>query len=179
MDLFVIYIGGRHEQSLIELHDIRFVAANSIEDTYNVLKESWWGIRTSLHIDAWGVLNYSDGHKVQLSEQPPAQNSKKLFFVNLGGYDAKQFTEIHKNVFVVAADELQAKQKAVKQVSDWESPHRDSLYEVDDLLNLNELLKSEGYYVHLDEQEEVNPFEFVCAYNPIGKLSDKTGKGTR
>lgn len=41
--LFVIYIGGSHNQSLIELHDMRFVVANNIEDTYSLLRQSWWG----------------------------------------------------------------------------------------------------------------------------------------
>ena len=44
MKLFVIYIGGTHEKSLIELHDMRFVVANTIEETYDALRQSWWGI---------------------------------------------------------------------------------------------------------------------------------------
>ena len=37
MNLFMIYVGGKHKDSLIELHDIRFVAADSIEATYETL----------------------------------------------------------------------------------------------------------------------------------------------
>jgi hypothetical protein len=43
MKLFVIYIGGTHEKALIELHDMRFVIADKIEDTYPALRNSWWG----------------------------------------------------------------------------------------------------------------------------------------
>lgn len=32
--LFIIYIGGSHEKAFIELHDMRFVIAETIEDTY-------------------------------------------------------------------------------------------------------------------------------------------------
>lgn len=170
MNLFVVYIGGSHVNSLIELHDIRFIAANSIEDTYEVLRTGWWGVPTSLHIDAWGILKYADGYNIQISKDQPKDNSNKLFFVNLGGYNQKQFTELHKNIFVVAADEFEAKQKALKQIPDWESPHRDYLYEVDNLLNLNLLLKKEGYYLQLDRHVESKPFEFTCCYNPIGKI---------
>ncbi|KTC79063.1 DUF1543 domain-containing protein [Legionella cherrii] len=169
MNLFVVYIGGSHPNSLIELHDLRFIVAQSIEDTYDVLKKSWWGIPKSLHIDAWGILKYADGHSIQISQEPSENSDNKLFFVNLGGYDNKQFTELHKNIFVVAANEFEAKQKALIQIADWESPHRDYLYEVDNLLNINSLLKQEGYYLHLNGQVEPKPFEFTCCYNPIGR----------
>ncbi|WP_454783590.1 DUF1543 domain-containing protein [Legionella sp. WA2022007384] len=169
MNLFVIYIGGSHPDSLIELHDLRFIVANSIEDTYDALRKSWWGIPKSLHIDAWGILNYADGYGIQISQEQSEDRGNKLFFVNLGGYDKKQFTELHKNIFVVAANEFEAKQKALTQISDWESPHRDYLYEVDNLLNINSLLKNEGYYVHLNKQVELKPFDFTCCYNPIGR----------
>ena len=41
MELFVIYIGGIHPKAFIELHDMRFVIAEKIEDTYEELKNSW------------------------------------------------------------------------------------------------------------------------------------------
>ncbi|PWY55577.1 DUF1543 domain-containing protein [Legionella qingyii] len=169
MNLFVVYIGGCHPNSLIELHDLRFIVANSIEDTYDALRKSWWGIPKSLHIDAWGILKYADGHSIQISQKQSEDSGNKLFFVNLGGYDKKQFTELHKNIFVVAANEFEAKQKALIQISDWESPHRDYLYEVDNLLNINSLIKNEGYYLSLNRQAEPKPFEFTCCYNPIGR----------
>lgn len=50
MKLFAIYIGGAHKKSLIELHDMRFVIANTIEETYDTLRQSWWGIPASLHL---------------------------------------------------------------------------------------------------------------------------------
>ncbi|MDP3560994.1 MAG: DUF1543 domain-containing protein [Legionellaceae bacterium] len=169
MKLFVIYIGGAHEKSLIELHDMRFVVANTIEETYDTLRQSWWGIPCSLHLDAWGVLDYADGYNIQLSNLPPDEQSKKLYFVNLGGYNQHQFTELHKNVFVVASDAVQAKQKAVQQITEWESPHRDYLHQVDSILNLNEILAKENRYLHLKEDSHIKPFEFTCRYTPIGK----------
>lgn len=169
MKLFVIYIGGAHEKSLIELHDMRFVVANTIEETYETLRKSWWGIPSSLHLDAWGVLNYADGHNILISDCPPQNVMNKLYFVNLGGYDKHQFTELHKNTFVVATDEHQAKQKAVRQVSEWESPHRDYLHEVDTVLDLSNLLTRQNHYLHLIETKNKSPFDFTCCYTPIGK----------
>jgi hypothetical protein len=169
--LFVIYIGGAHEKSLIELHDMRFVVANTIEETYESLRKNWWGTPTSLHLDAWGELNYADGHSIQISKMPPTPNEQrnKLYFINLGGYDPQQFTELHKNLFVVASDEIQAKQKAVQQINGWESPHRDYLHQVEMLLDLNNLIATDNHYLHLVKDFNTKPFEFTCRYTPIGK----------
>ncbi|KTC98742.1 DUF1543 domain-containing protein [Legionella feeleii] len=171
MYLFVIYIGGTHKQSLIELHDMRFVVANSIEDTYPSLRQSWWGIPTSLHLDAWGILDYADGYNIHISTEPPKDNANKLYFVNLGGYDPQQFTELHKNIFVVATDEQEAKQKALQQISEWESPHRDHLHQIEATLELNGLLASDNHYLHLTKAPKTKSFSFTCRYVSIGKLA--------
>lgn len=78
MKLFVIYIGGAHEQGLIELHDIRFVVANTIEDTYARLRKSWWGIPKSLHLDAWGILEYADGYNINIVTTPNLKNKNYI-----------------------------------------------------------------------------------------------------
>lgn len=148
---------------------MRFVVANTIEETYETLRKSWWGVPSSLHLDAWGILNYADGHNILISDCPLQIVINKLYFVNLGGYDKRQFTELHKNIFVVATDEHQAKQKAVRQISEWESPHRDYLHEVNTILDLNNLLAHQNRYLHLIETKNKSPFEFTCCYTPIGK----------
>jgi len=166
--LFIIYIGGAHQNSLIELHDMRFVVANHIEETWQVLRENWWGTPASLHLDAWGILNYADGFDIQIADQPSLGNDKKLYFANLGGYDPSQFTELHKNIFVVAEDAVQAKQKAIQKIAEWNSAHRDYLYDVDTLLDVNHLV-GDGHHLHLIPTQQKKDFEFVCRYTPIGK----------
>lgn len=170
MNLFVIYIGGSHAQSLIELHDMRFVIADTIEDTYPALRKSWWGTPTSLHLDAWGILKYADGYDISISNQPEKNSIQQLYFINLGGYDHNQFTELHKNVFVVAENEAQAKQKALQQVKNWQSPHRDNLHQVENIVNVSVLFANQqNHYLHLQETFNEKPFEFTCLYTPIGK----------
>ncbi|MBA2711754.1 MAG: DUF1543 domain-containing protein [Tatlockia sp.] len=169
MKLFVIYIGGSHLKSLIELHDIRFVLAEQIEDTFDALRKSWWGIKESLHIDAWGVLSYADGYKIEISKNKAKKNPNKLFFINVGGYDPKQFTELHKNIFVVAPTEREARHNAIHQILDWQTPHIDFLYQIEQLVNINLMIEEAGYYLHLEKQMDTEPFEFICHYNPIGK----------
>ena len=171
MHLYVIYIGGTHSQAMIELHDMRFIVADTIENTYDVLKKSWWGKPESLHLDAWGVLKFVDGHEIHIVDQPTQNNEKKLYFVNLGGYDPQQFTELHSNIFVVASNDIEAKQKAVAQVQHWQAPHRDYLHQVESIITLDSLVaEDKKHYVHLKKSLITQPFEFTCLYTPIGKL---------
>lgn len=168
MNLFVVYVGGKTETSLIEVHDIHFAIGDKIEDSYDQLRKQWWGTSQSLHLDAWGVVNSVEDYKVVLKHEPAVNQSKKLFFVNLGGYDLQQFTELHKNFFVIAENKADAKIKAKATVSHWEVPHTDGLYDVDDCVNVNELLEKQGLYIHLEHTDTPAPFNFICKYVPIG-----------
>lgn len=169
MKLFVIYIGGIHEKAFIELHDMRFVIADKIEDTYEELRKTWWGTPESLHTDAWGALEYADGHNIVLKDHPPLDTENKLYFVNLGGYDSNEFTELHKNVFVVAPTASKAKVRALKQILDWQSHHRDYQFELENILDVSEMAKTQNLYIHLEPSDVEKKFEFTCKYNPIGK----------
>ncbi len=168
MKLFMIYIGGIHEKAIIELHDMRFVIAKSIEDTYEELKSSWWGTTKSLHIDAWGAVDYADGYNISLKPETPINPENKLYFVNLGGYNRSEFTELHKNVLVVAPNESKAKVRALKQILDWESHHRDYQFELENILSVSELISTKNLHIHLELTDIPKEFEFTCKYLPIG-----------
>lgn len=169
MKLYAIYIGGSTETSLIELHDMRFVIAKSIKDTYDELKRDWWGTPESLHIDCWGELCSADGHNITLRDTPQEGFEQKLFFVNLGGYDPAEFTELHKNVFVIAPTESKAKVKALKMILDWQSHHKDYMYDVEKMVNISALAAEKSLHIHLEPSENPKPFTFSCKYHPIGK----------
>lgn len=95
MHLFIIYVGGKHKDSLIELHDIRFVVADSIE--------------------------------------------------------------------------AEAKQKARSTIAHWESPHKDYIHTVDEVLNINDLISKSGMYIHLTLTDNPVDFKFICRYVPVGR----------
>jgi hypothetical protein len=89
--------------------------------------------------------------------------------VNLGGYDPNEFSELHKNVFVVAPTESKAKVKALKTILDWQSHHKDYLYDVEQAVNLSALAAEKSLYIHLEPTTTPEPFSFSCKYHPIGK----------
>ena len=168
MKLFAFYIGGSVPTSLIELHDVRFILAEKYEDTIDELKASWWGTPESLHIDCWGELKSADGHNVVLKPEP-SRGDKKLYFVNLGGYDTADFNELHKNVFVVAPTESKAKVRALQMIRDWGSHHKDYMYDVENCFCLDAAAAGKSLYIHLEETATPEPFSLTCKYQPIGK----------
>ena len=169
MKLFVIYIGGDTATSLVELHDMRFVVAETIEDTYPALKASWWGRPESLHIDNWGELTSADGHDIYLKPEPVPEGQDQLWFVNLGGYDPAEFTELHKNVFVVAPNASKAKVRALKMILDWDAHHRDYQFEVEKSFCVADAARVMGLHIHLVKTDTPSPFVFTAKYLPIGK----------
>ena len=168
MKLFAIYIGGEMPGANIELHDMRFVAAPSIRDTYVELRRQWWGSPTSLHLDCWAEITHADGYRVELRSEPFA-GREKLYFVNLGGYDPTEFAERHRNVFVVADGIIKAKARAMEAVKGWGELHRDDMYEAEHAFCLDEPANSQRLYIHLTPGGPVQPLAFTSKYVPIGR----------
>jgi hypothetical protein len=166
--LFAILVGGEAEGANIEVHDMRFVVAPTITDTYPELRRQWWGIPKSLHIDCWAEIAHADGFDLTLKSEP-FTGSERLYYVNLGGYDPAEFAEMHKNVFVVANSVGKAKAKAIKSVQDWRELHRDDMYEAEQAFSLNEAAIDQRLYLHLTPSAEKKPLVFTCDYAPISQ----------
>lgn len=168
MKLFAVYVGGSTETSRVELHDMCFAIGDTIEDCYPDLYDQWWGTPESLHIDCWGALKCIDGYEIELKEAP-YEDENKLWFVNLGGYEPSEFTEIHKNVFVVAPRASKARAQALKKILDWKGRHMDYEYEIEHMTCLQDLLNNKGVHIHLKHTGEPDNFEFKTEYHPLPK----------
>jgi hypothetical protein len=166
--LFAVYVGGEHPDANVEVHDMRFVVAASIEDSYAELRRQWWGRPGSLHIDCWAEIDHADGHDVTLRDEPYA-GPGKLFFVNLGGYDPAEFTEQHRALFVVADTDAAARARAMRTVRHWTAPHRDDLYEAEQAFALDAAAGSQRLHIHLSPCAEPKPLSFTCEYRRIGR----------
>ena len=168
MKLFMFYVGGNFGNSNIELHDVRFSIGQTPEDCYDDLRRQWWGEPESLHLDCWGAVEQADGYDIELSTRPPEEDQQKLFFVNLGGYDPSEFTELHKNVLVISPDEATAKAKAKAQINHWQKPHRDRLFEIEKTIDIGAQMQRSGYHLILTPATQEKPFQFECDYRLIG-----------
>ncbi len=170
MKLFAVVVGGEVEGCHVELHDTRFVAGERIEDCYEALKAQWWGKPESLHLDAWGPLEWADGYGVEIVRGADAtEDLQRLWFLNLGGYDPSMFEELHRNVFLVAPDWRSAKTRAVAEIRDWVSPHKDYAFDVERTVDVAAAL-GPSWRVRLTPGAPAKPFTFEARYVPIGKM---------
>lgn len=101
MKLFMINIGGHIKECTIEVHDTLFIVSESFEETFDEIKRRWYGSLDSLHIDSYKVIEHVDDYKVVLG----AKNDKRLYMVNYGGINPNVMEEVHKNVFIVTAED--------------------------------------------------------------------------
>jgi len=150
--LFLVVLGGRTATSLIELHDVRFVAGRSIEETLPELRRQWFGRREGLHLDAYMAVRAIDGWLVHLGREPGPPRPERLWFVNLGAYRPDSLAELHHFGLVVARSAAAAKAQAKGQwLAGQLQRHKDDLCAVDDCLALEqlELLGGERWHVQL------------------------------
>lgn len=152
--LFIFYLGGSAPGASIEVHDVQFAVARRPEDAHEQLASRWFGIRKSLHIDAYGIIDWADGYRVSL--QPEAPSSElRLYFINMGGYIPGALKEEHEFTFFVAASADAAKARARQTLlKGYKHRHRDNLMEVDDCIPLEEF---NGLHIHLTRSDDGTP----------------------
>jgi len=132
--LFLVVLGGRIAGAHIELHDVRFVAGASIDDTLPLLRRQWFGARKGLHLDSWMAVRFVDGYRVELRPEPFA-GPERLWFVNMGGYDPQQLAELHAFGVFVATSPQAAKAAARRRLLPAaQQRHKDDLHGVEDAL---------------------------------------------
>ena len=132
--LFLVVLGGRLAGAQIELHDVRFVAGASIDDTLPALRRQWFGARKGLHLDSWMAVRFVDGYRVELRPEPFA-GPERLWFVNMGGYDPQQLAELHAFGVFVATSPQAAKAAARRRLLPQAlERHKDDLHGVEDAL---------------------------------------------
>ena len=158
--LFLVVVGGRSPKANIELHDVRWVIGSKIEDTFDQLRNDWFGSDNGLHIDSYKKIDSIDGYKINLinKESREPQNkiskkgrisNKKLWFVNIGGYDPNSMQEKHEFGLVVASSSSEAKNKAKsKWLIDYKKKHKDDIYTVKNFTDVDdcEVIKNIKYW---------------------------------
>jgi len=166
MKLFSVFLGGEAPKCNTELHDVVFAVGKNIESTYLQLLDKWFGTPQSLHIDSWFEVKSVDGYKIKLSKKKEA-NSKKLFFVNLGGYDKNIFGELHTYTLCVASKISEAKKISKKKLlHDAFQVHTDNIFEVDICFPVE---KVNGYYINLEFTGKEIKHNYNNEYHKIPK----------
>ena len=151
LSLFIVVLGGRSLKSNIEIHDVRWVLGESLEDTFPELRKQWIGKINGLHIDSYKRIEYVDGYKISISKSKKYNSThqkeeESLWFINLGGYDPRKMYEEHEFTLVVAKKAKDAKKKARKDwISNLKNKHNDdfsgikSFEQVDDIHSIKKI----------------------------------------
>ena len=153
--LFIVMLGGRHARANTEVHDVVLAVGDSLEEVYPQLKNAWFGEQKGLHIDAWaqiyGVAFEGKNYQIQFTDAAPNQADQKLYLLNLGGYDAGEFGELHRYVLVLAQNAMVAKQRGKAHFAQhWQKQHTDRVLDVDDCIAIDQV---HGRYVQVIEGE--------------------------
>jgi hypothetical protein len=155
--LFLVVLGGRAAGCHLELHDVRFVAADGIEAAIPELRRQWFGRREGLHLDSYMAVRAVDGWAVSLGREPATPRPERLWFVNLGAYRPDRLAELNHFGLVVARSPQAAQAAAKRQ---WLrgnlQQHKDDLVGVDDCLAIEqlELLGGERWHLRLEPHPE-------------------------
>ena len=143
--LYLVVLGGRAKKANIELHDVRWVVGSKIEDTYDTLKNQWFGSPKGLHIDSYKKIKYIDGFKINIinfendkiyKKQLVKNKAKKnLWFVNIGGYSPTSMQEKHEFGLVTARTKSEAINIAKsKWLIGFKKKHKDDIASLEILL---------------------------------------------
>jgi len=156
--LYLVVLGGRAKKANIELHDVRWVVGSRIEDTFDALRNDWFGNFEGLHIDSYKKIKHVDGYKINLKniESKKLKNKNflngnasknNLWFVNIGGYDPTSMQEKHEFGLVIASNKLEAKNIAKsKWLIGCKKKHKDDISSLEKLISCDdcELIKKIG-----------------------------------
>lgn len=164
-NLFVFYLGGDAPGANIEVHDVQFAVASQPEEAHPLLIKKWFGTRDSLHLDAYGIITWADGHDVTV-HSTPSTSTEKLYFINMGGYTPGALCEDHAFTFLVAPSASAAKARAkTLLLTDRTLQHPDNLMDVDDCVLIEEL---NGLYIHLKPNPNGSPVTAAWqGYHPL------------
>lgn len=167
LKLFAVVLGGEAEKSNTELHDVVFAVGATIEDCYFQLLEKWFGLPEKMHIDSYMELDVVDGYEISLRKEESTKKDKKLFFINLGAYKEGDFMEHHANTFLIGKLATEIKKRAKdKLLNGYDEVHKDDLYEVDDMIAIEEL---DGYHVHLNPTHKTGDLKPINGYHVLPK----------
>ncbi len=117
MNLYLVVLGGRIRGGHVEVHDVRWVVGQTIEETIPQLRSEWIGSAKGLHIDSYKLIRFINGYQIKVvtTDEVARNQVNKLWFINLGGYKIGEMLEQHHLELVVAPSIQAAKKRALSR----------------------------------------------------------------
>lgn len=154
----MITLGGKAKNSNIEVHDVQFIIAKDIAETYKVLKENWYGIDLKLHIDSYKEIKVVQGYSIEITDNITKDNNNDLYFVNIGGYNKNSMAEIHHYKFIVTNDFSSIKRSAIELYGKGLiEPHVDNILCITKSKLLRSIYEGEIKICKTNQKEDITP----------------------
>ena len=104
--LFLLLLGSKAPGRNVEKHDYFFGIANNLKELIPAVKIFWPEAGNTIHLDGGREVNNVERYaiKVVLKEKTSEPSIKKLFFINLGGYQTGKLEEQHYTLLTVQED---------------------------------------------------------------------------
>jgi hypothetical protein len=183
LKLLMVLIGATPAGRHTEQHDVFFGIAENLTGLVDDMKSFWPEAAEVMHIDAWREVTTVDGYRVNVTQKTAGAVTEgpKLFFINLGGYQANKFEEQH--YYIITAKEnrslafREAKETLFYQqnhipggtshIDDKYGIDVDELYEIADILSAQQ---KEKYTIQLSPGVDLAEDEFHLGYLKMSLL---------
>jgi hypothetical protein len=183
LKLFMILLGANPKGRLVEQHDYFFSIAASLKELVPAIRAYWPEADNTIHIDGWREVNYVNGYNIRvISHGLTHLSPKRLFFINLGGYQADKLEEQHYTLLTVQDDRLPAIKESMKSLfyktnsSKGAHAHIDEKYgvDVDDVYRIEDVLSDDlkaKYQLLITPATDQKEDEVQLGYFKLDKLA--------
>ncbi|TCD05673.1 DUF1543 domain-containing protein [Pedobacter frigidisoli] len=181
--LYMLLLGSKAPKRNVEQHDYFFGIANSLKELVPAIKAFWPEAGNSIHVDGWREVNVVGDYRIMVSlkTEDTKPSLKKLFFINLGGYQTNKLAEQHYIVLSVNDDRAHAVQEAKKSVFfktnslKGANAHIDEKYgvDVDDIYKIEDILSremKEKYQIEITPSSNLAEDKIHLGYFKLDKL---------
>jgi hypothetical protein len=176
LKLFMVLIGATPAGRHTEQHDVFFGIAENLPGLVDDMKSFWPEAAEVMHIDAWREVTTVDGYRVNVTQKTAGAVTEgpKLFFINLGGYQANKFEEQHyyiitakENRSLAFRDQQNHIPGCTSHIDDKYGIDVDELYEIADILSAQQ---KEKYTIQLSPGVDLAEDEFHLGYLKMSLL---------
>ncbi|PWS27096.1 DUF1543 domain-containing protein [Pedobacter yonginense] len=181
--LFMLLLGSKAPKRNVEQHDYFFGIAHTLKELVPQIKAFWPEAGSSIHIDGWREVTAVDGFKISVVAKGEhlSHSTKKLYFINLGGYQSNKLEEQHYTILSVQDDRATAIQNAKKTVFfktnsiKGANSHIDEKYgiDVDDIYKIEDILNNaskEKYHIEIYPSANLPEDEIHLGYFKLDKI---------
>jgi len=184
LKLFMLLLGSRAPGRHVEQHDFFFGIAHTLKELVPAIKAFWPEAKGNIHIDGWREVTNVDGYYINVKlkrDISTTTSTKRLFFINLGGYQENKFEEQHYTILTVKANRAQASKEAkdtffykhhgfkgtVSHIDDKYGIDVDDLYEIEDILPSDQ---KEMYQIELSHEANLPEDKLHLGYFKLNTL---------